>query len=323
MTNSELNNLRIQTRTCCNCGNSYNYKNLGNTTFKKDFDRNLKYCPSCKRIIPCKICGTLFYNKSGQQTCSSDCAKKLKEKSYQLSCGSSHNFSKTSKSRIKWEEKLIETENITNVFQRNDTKEKIKNTFLNKYGVEYVSQIPEIKIKKIEKFKTNLENDPNYANKIYIKSRNTCIKKYGYDPRINFSGSSKEALNIFSILNDYLINELKLEETDIYFADKKNNKKEYWLSSDDKFRLFDFTIKSKKIIIEYNGSAWHPDYRDDKKLLEWRHPFSKDNYINYLNDFNSKIELAKNNGFDVLVIWDTESIEDNLIKCKDFINKKI
>lgn len=50
--------------------------------------------------------------------------------------GFSSNLSKGCPSRIKWTDRLLKEEGITNVFQRKDIKEKIKKTILTKYGVE-------------------------------------------------------------------------------------------------------------------------------------------------------------------------------------------
>lgn len=50
--------------------------------------------------------------------------------------GIEHNFKKEAKSRKKWEKRLFEKEGITNVFQREDVKNKSIETFLNKYSTE-------------------------------------------------------------------------------------------------------------------------------------------------------------------------------------------
>jgi G:T-mismatch repair DNA endonuclease (very short patch repair protein) len=319
----ELNILRKSNRICTNCGTEYTYKNVGNACFEKDLHRNLTLCPSCKRIVPCKICGTLFKNKSGQQTCSIVCAKELKKQSYLLSCGTAHNLSKKSKSREAWERNLLRTEGITNVFQRADVKEKIKKSLVEHLGVTAAIKSPIVVEKRNNTLKKRLEEDPLFYKKAYQKSRLTCIEKYGYDPRVVFNGYSKEAEKIFIKLFDYLTTELNLIKEDLFYASPVNNKNEYFLCKNDMFRLYDFTILSKKIIIEYNGINWHPDYRNDNSLLNWVHPFTKENYIKTYEYFNNKIELAEERGFRVLVIWDTETPEENLVKCKEFINTLI
>ena len=50
--------------------------------------------------------------------------------------GHKHNFCKDHPSRKKWEQKLFDEEGITNVFQRQEVKEKSIETMISKYGVE-------------------------------------------------------------------------------------------------------------------------------------------------------------------------------------------
>lgn len=50
--------------------------------------------------------------------------------------GFRHNFCKQSPSRKKWEQRLLEEEGITNVFQREEVKKKSAETLIKKYGVE-------------------------------------------------------------------------------------------------------------------------------------------------------------------------------------------
>lgn len=50
--------------------------------------------------------------------------------------GYKHNFCKNSPSRKKWEQRLFEEEGIINVFQREEVKDKIYQTYLKKYGEE-------------------------------------------------------------------------------------------------------------------------------------------------------------------------------------------
>lgn len=50
--------------------------------------------------------------------------------------GHKHNFCKDHPSRKEWEQKLLDEEGITNVFQREDVKKKSIETLIQKYGVE-------------------------------------------------------------------------------------------------------------------------------------------------------------------------------------------
>jgi len=80
----------------------------------------------------CLSCGELHYRQG--LTCSKECAYELKKISWLKSCGTTHNFSKQSSSRIEWENEILLNEGIVNVFQRESVKEKIKKTISSKYG---------------------------------------------------------------------------------------------------------------------------------------------------------------------------------------------
>ena len=91
--------------------------------------------------------------------------------------------------------------------------------------------------------------------------------------------------------------------------------------------LYDFTLYNNKIIIEYNGNIWHANENlseYEKKIWETtKYKITKiyETANTNIKYFNNKIKIAENLGFKVLVIWDTDSIENNLNKCINFINK--
>lgn len=86
----------------------------------------------------------------------------------------------------------------------------------------------------------------------------------------------------------------------------KNN--EYFINSNGKFYLYDFTIKDLKLIIEYNGSHVHPnkDKMTNEQWNKWINPLSKENADTCYNKDKHKIDSAKNKGFDVLIVWDND-----------------
>jgi hypothetical protein len=61
----------------------------------------------------------------------------------QKSMGVDHNFCKGSASRLSWEARLLEDEGITNVFQREDVKTKIKDSFEANWGTRNLWDLPE------------------------------------------------------------------------------------------------------------------------------------------------------------------------------------
>lgn len=122
----------------------------------------------------------------------------------------------------------------------------------------------------------------------------------------------------YDILNQYDIDNREY----VYFATKN---KEYYLSGGQKsYYQYDFTDLKNKKIIEYNGDEYHAN----PKLYESTdhpHPFRK--WITAQDIWNNdedKLELAKEKGFDVLVIWDSEykqHKEKTLKRCLEFLGK--
>lgn len=78
-------------------------------------------------------------------------------------------------------------------------------------------------------------------------------------------------------------------------------------------KTFEYDFKYKNKIIEFNGDYWHRNprfYSQHKEILE------RDEY---------KEIMAKENGFEYLIIWEYDYIHNRkevLNKCKTFINGK-
>ena len=99
---------------------------------------------------------------------------------------------------------------------------------------------------------------------------------------------------------------------DVFYGD---NEYFLWNNDSSKPRLFfyDFTIRPLKIIIEYNGILYHPRDKDNM-FLTVEESLQKDNL---------KIKTAKDNGYDVFVVWENENLDKKVIELVDIINKKI
>ena len=84
------------------------------------------------------------------------------------------------------------------------------------------------------------------------------------------------------------------------------------------FKLNRTFIKSKKIIIEYNGVLFHP--KNEKS--DWINPMNKTlSSEDAYNKQKRKIETAIDSGFSTFEIW---SDDDNKIeKCLEFIKNNI
>lgn len=166
-------------------------------------------------------------------------------------------------------------------------------------------------------------------------SKTKCIEKYGkkeglkvFTERQNKwqkelykngnlkSGYSLVSQEIFKILIiDYDTNHLN----NIFFAKKGG---EMVLEDDKGFYRYDFTdIKNKKII-EYNGDDYHGNPKK-YKANDYPHPFRKTITAKEMWDKDKrKIKLAKEHGFDVLVVWDSEykkNKKEIINKCKEFL----
>lgn len=144
------------------------------------------------------------------------------------------------------------------------------------------------------------------------------------DGKINlYNGkASKESLEYFVPLSKILIESYGIEDSDIYLGYK--NKKEFYLGAGNAYYfLYDFVIKSKKLIIEYNGSRWHPrqDRMTEDEWNKWnlRDMVAKDKYERDMR----RIEIAKEQGFKYLAIWDTDTYKCNMEKMLNFIKENM
>lgn len=112
----------------------------------------------------------------------------------------------------------------------------------------------------------------------------------------------------------------------IYFFGIED-KYEYIIYSQDKNHnfLYDFTIKSKKLIIEYNGDRWYPNYEkcDIEYLKEnWTSIWNNNlNLEKIIEREKIKIQTAVDKGFKILVIWSDNSKEENWNKMYSFLEE--
>jgi hypothetical protein len=84
--------------------------------------------------------------------------------------------------KCKTKKNLLEKYGVTNVFQIEEVKEKIKMTNLEKYGVNNPSKSERIKNKKIKTSNKNFGTDQPLSSQIVKnKSKETLINKYGVD----------------------------------------------------------------------------------------------------------------------------------------------
>jgi hypothetical protein len=173
------------------------------------------------------------------------------------------------------------------------------------------------------------ERQNKYLNSLYInksqeeivkfnKSKgltyNNAILKYGIDKaneifnsrHIKASHASKESLKVLIPFYKYL-RKASICKTDIFWGISGSN--EYFIRENEKFVIFDFTIRSKRIIIEFNGTTWHSKTQDSN----WKSPYGTSAKDSYEYD-KQKREIAQRQGFKVITIWSDETPQKNLQK---------
>lgn len=307
--------------SCKKCGINYDISSISVKYITKDPVKYYSFCTECRKIKPCKNCGLEFKHKQNQ-TCSIKCSTELKEKTYMLTQGTKHNFCKNSKSRNSFEEKMLSTHGIKNVFQRDDVKQKISSTMISRYGVDNISKSKNIKDKKRETLFNTIQNNPNYFKQIWWINHYRLVKELGYDPRLSVLGkASLESLKVFKPIIEYCIS-LTIEKADIYIGE--DDATEYFINSNGSVYFYDFCIRSKKIIIEYHGIGFHanPSWKIDR-LDNWKSAFSSESSSENINKTKIKNDAALEKGFVLLEIWSSDSIQYNIDLCKKFILNNI
>lgn len=111
-----------------------------------------------------------------------------------------------------------------------------------------------------------------------------------------------------------------------FIEDKENVKfgkhnKEFYVFANNRIYYYDFTYKNK--IIEFNGDIFHANpkiYNDD----DYPNPYNKKLLAKTIWELDDiKINVAKNLGYDVLIIWERDykkNKKNELLKCLQFLN---
>jgi hypothetical protein len=213
---------------------------------------------------------------------------------------------------------------------------------------EYISEFAKEAIKErihpttkeyyLNKGYSNEDSEKMLSNRQITFSKDICVKKYGEEDGLRIwidrqerwqkslldngnvkCGYSKISQDLFNeIIKYYIIEDIPY----VYYAIKN---KEYYISRKNfGFFSYDFTDINKMKIIEYNGDQYHAN-PDIFEPSDYPHPYYKENGPT-ANDIwerdKLKIDLAKSEGFDVLVIWDSEYRKDKnktIEKCLNFL----
>lgn len=240
--------------------------------------------------------------------------------------GCKHNFDKECESRKKWEKRLLETEGITNVFQRKDVIEKIKKTLREKYTEEEIYQ-NYAKGSTLQYWIDKLgeeEGTKEYKRICYQKGNSNRLSYYkeiygDKEGEIIFKNRihniiSKNAKSYHTSINERF-NKI-LIENNIPF------KREFVIHKKDKTGYFsyDFLINNT-LIVELNGEFWHADPRKYKKNDVLSFPGRKVIAEDLWEKDKLKCNLAKENGYKVLTIWEDDinrMTDEEILKCIEY-----
>lgn len=164
-----------------------------------------------------------------------------------------------------------------------------------------------------------------------------CIEKYGLElgtqrwqeRQEKWSSSLLKNGNLkigYSKVSQDLFDDIcnNLHNTNYIFYGKKNKELSIVNGNKSKGFLYDFTDLFGKKIIEFNGDIYHGNPCMFEKL-DKPNPFKDMRCEEIWERDRIKIDLAKENGFEVLVIWESEYRSDKvgtLNKCLDFIKNK-
>jgi len=310
------------------CTNIYNFKKL------YDFDKNkiddaLTFYGSISemsRILNINsgyirnVYDELNIDTSVKRSSNSNNVKERRTNTNIEKYGCEHNFSKQHPSRKKWEQKLLDEEGITNVFQRESVKKKLVETMISRYGVSSAAKSPLFNCDKSFYINKYGEEDGliKYAEHNY--KRGICmrlpyfIEKYGetlgpslFNDRItNFSKSGKNGM-ISSLSSKFLdlLNELNISDIEDEFCINQNS------------RNYFYDIKIKNIIFELNCTYWHSDptkYKEDDilSLPAGKTVIAKDLWQKDVVKKNVAIE----HGYTVYYIWEREFKNIDELKLK-------
>ena len=151
-----------------------------------------------------------------------------------------------------------------------------------------------------------------YHYKLSDEEARIAVSKFQNKPTSNVS---KVSIIVFSKLEKMLID--KYGTIDIRFGDRKSGTGEFSLYNKilDKMYYYDFTIFPLKVIIEYNGSCWHPNpvlLDTQEKKDKWTQLKTKKKYDEVLEKDLNKKNIAIQNNFKYYEIWDTDNINIKL-----------
>lgn len=199
-----------------------------------------------------------------------------------------------------------------NIAQVSKFKQQTKDTLQKKYGVSFISQVPEIRNKVMKTCLLRYGVDNPWKSPSIIKSM---IKKRAENGNLGRQ-YSKCSQKFFWKLHALLPEDL---QKDTYFAEL--NKEFGKMAHDGSYKFYDFVIPSIKFCLEYNGTYFHadpkrygPDWFNKKIKLTAREIWEND---------RCKLDLIKESGFYVEVMWQSEDEEEVLQRVLQLLSNSI
>jgi len=199
---------------------------------------------------------------------------------------------------------------------------------IQKYGIEEANNKMN---ERNDKWQKSLykNNDMNKVNKSKGLPKAKFIKKHGLDKylqnRVNLLNSgpspttaSKQSLIVFNELIKYLQN----YNLSIFVGIDNNHEFSLYNKNYKKLYFYDFTILELNLIIEYNGCHIHPNKNilNEQEWNNWQHCYTNESADYHYELDKQKNKFAKDNGFNVITIWSSDTPEYNINKCIAAIN---
>ncbi|MBC8428557.1 hypothetical protein H8D04_01600 [bacterium] len=249
-------------------------------------NRVKKICENCNKEFEIKE-SSLKYGRG--KCCSRKCVDKNKKQTYLGENNPMYGVKHTDKRKMELSDMMVET--WKSEFHRKNVKLGLERYI--KCGGKFQTEIGNEKRRKTNLERYGVEVIGFNIEEIRKKSEKTCIERYGktnYELMLDGLHKCKKT-SIEKKMEDILIN---------------NNikyKRNFRLFYDLKFKIYDFYLKDKNILIECDGDYWHGNPKFFEKLNETQ--------IKNIENDKFKNILAENNGFDLLRFWEYEIHDDN------------
>lgn len=203
----------------------------------------------------------------------------------------------------------IKTKTYSESRSLKNTNELIKQTCINRYGVESVSSIPYVKESKI---KSSIERygceNVFQSEEIKEKMKQTLMEKYGVE-KIGYLGLNKSTgkLSKFHIKVQAILDKNNIKyKSEVHGKFIKYNE----FLQNDYSPIVDILLEESKLVIECNGDFWHANpkfYKEDDVFDTWE---GKKIAKQIWDKDKSRTEQIESFGYKVLVIWQSEYDND-------------